>query len=237
MANSAGALSRAVARMIARRATIVAVERLTDDFVAITLEATGFRGVTWTPGEKVQIAMASVFETRTYTPFEWDKDRGQTRILGFLHGDGPGCVWLRNAKAGDTCDVLGPRHSLNVRKLEGSVAFFGDETSLGLAYALSREGGNSCSYHFQVRDPGSFRQLVEKFGLGCVDSVTCTAGGRCLETLAAALPTLADLNATFVLTGKAQTIQHLKMGLKSLDVSSHRTMSKAYWAPGKTGLD
>ncbi|RYE98253.1 MAG: siderophore-interacting protein [Oxalobacteraceae bacterium] len=232
-----GALSRAVARMIARRATIIATEKLTDELVAITLEATGFRGVTWTPGEKVQIAMNSVFDTRTYTPIEWDADRGRTRILGFLHGIGPGCVWLRNAKVGDTCDVLGPRHSLNVCKLEGPIAFFGDETSMALAYALSRERGTFCFYHFEADDAGSTRLIAEQWGLDEVNVVARTAGESHLYKLEAALPSLAEKGATFILTGKAHTIQRLKVGLRGLDVPARRAISKAYWAPGKIGLD
>lgn len=237
MTNSAGAFSRAVARMIARRAMIVATDMLADDLVAITLEAASFRGVTWTPGEKVQIAMSSVFETRTYTPIEWDAERGRTRIIGFLHGSGPGCVWLRNANVGDTCDVLGPRHSLNVRKPDGAIAFFGDETSLGLAYALSREGRKSCSYHFEVREAGSVRQLVEQWGLDDVSVVGRTTGESHLDTFTAALPTLASQGMSFILTGKAQTIQRLKAGLTGHDVHPRRALSKAYWAPGKAGLD
>jgi NADPH-dependent ferric siderophore reductase len=234
---TAGALSRAVARMIARRATIIATEKLTDELVALTLEATGFRGVTWTPGEKVQIAMTSVFDTRTYTPIEWDADRGRTRIVGFLHGSGPGCMWLRNARVGDTCDVLGPRHSLNVCKLEGPIAFFGDETSLALAYALSRQRATSCSYHFEAGDAASTRLLAAQWGLDEVNVVARTAGESHLDTLAAVLPALAEEDATFILTGKAQTIQRLKVGLKDLNVPPRRAISKAYWAPGKTGLD
>lgn len=44
-------------------------------------------------------------------------------------------------------------------------------------------------------------------------------------------------NATFVLTGKATSIQRLRRLLKTLNVPSSRVMTKAYWAPGKVGLD
>jgi hypothetical protein len=56
MANSTGAFSRSVARMIAKCATVVASEKITDDFVVLTLEAPNFRGVVWTPGTKIQVA-------------------------------------------------------------------------------------------------------------------------------------------------------------------------------------
>jgi hypothetical protein len=53
----------------------------------------------------------------------------------------------------------------------------------------------------------------------------------------AALPALAVTDATFVLTGKASTIQRLRQSLTRQAVSSRRIVTKAYWAPGKAGLD
>jgi len=40
-----------------------------------------------------------------------------------------------------------------------------------------------------------------------------------------------------VLTGKAQSIQYVSRALKIAGVGSSRIKAKAYWAPGKTGLD
>ncbi len=237
MAQSRGALSRVVARMIAHRTTIAATEAPADGFVALTLEAPGFRGVSWTPGCKVQIAMGSVFDTRTYTPIEWDAEQGRIRILGFLHGSGPGSDWLRGARVGDTCDVLGPRHSLDLRKTNAPVVFFGDETSLGLACALSREGGASCSYRFEASDAETMHRAASIWGLRGVDVVARTAGDEHFDALTADLSALAVAGATFILTGKAQMIQQVKAVLKNVGVPSSRTISKAYWAPGKVGLD
>ncbi|KGB24904.1 hypothetical protein ApDm4_1195 [Acetobacter pomorum] len=53
----------------------------------------------------------------------------------------------------------------------------------------------------------------------------------------AALPALIDNGAVFVLTGNASTIQRLRQNLKSRGVPPTRLIAKAYWAPGKTGLD
>jgi hypothetical protein len=41
--------------------------------------------------------------------------------------------------------------------------------------------------------------------------------------------------ASLVLTGRAPAIQRLRTGLKARSLSAHK--SKAYWAPGKRGLD
>jgi NADPH-dependent ferric siderophore reductase len=53
----------------------------------------------------------------------------------------------------------------------------------------------------------------------------------------AALPAQVAAGASFVLTGKAGTIQHVRQGLRQLAVPASRIVAKAYWAPGKTGLD
>jgi NADPH-dependent ferric siderophore reductase len=48
---------------------------------------------------------------------------------------------------------------------------------------------------------------------------------------------LAASGAHFVLTGKASSIQRVSRALKAAGVASSRVKAKAYWAPGKTGLD
>jgi NADPH-dependent ferric siderophore reductase len=51
------------------------------------------------------------------------------------------------------------------------------------------------------------------------------------------LPVLAAAGASFILTGKATSIQRLQRALKAQGVPRSRLLTKAYWAPGKTGLD
>lgn len=41
----------------------------------------------------------------------------------------------------------------------------------------------------------------------------------------------------FVMTGKSLSIQRLSRALKGSGFTSAQIKSKAYWAPGKTGLD
>lgn len=237
MAQSPSAFRRAVARMFAKQATIAAVDVLVDRFVEITLVSPAFCGVAWTPGSKVQIAMGSVFKTRTYTPIEWDAEHGRIRIVGFLHGEGLGTAWLRAANQGDSCHVLGPRHSLDVRIANGPIVFCGDETSVGLAYAVSRANSLPCSYRFEASNADALDQVVEAWGLRDVAVIARAVDDAHLHAFTAAVPALAAAGATYILTGKAQTIQRIKTELKSAGVSSRCLMSKAYWSPGKAGLD
>ncbi|MFI8616178.1 hypothetical protein ACIGHN_11785 [Acidovorax sp. NPDC077693] len=41
----------------------------------------------------------------------------------------------------------------------------------------------------------------------------------------------------FVLTGRAQSIQQARQALKGRGVPASCIVAKAYWAPGKTGMD
>ena len=64
------------------------------------------------------------------------------RILVYVHGDGPGSTWAERVRAGEECEMLGPRNSLDARHSSGALAVFGDETALGLAHALKCAAGN-----------------------------------------------------------------------------------------------
>src|SRR4051812_5997288 len=99
-AREPGRLSKVLMRLWMKPATVVANEQLADRFHLITLEGRALADVAWLPGQKVQIAMGSVFVARTYTPVEWNPSTGRTCILGYAHGDGPGSAWVRAVAPG-----------------------------------------------------------------------------------------------------------------------------------------
>jgi NADPH-dependent ferric siderophore reductase len=238
LAKPPGRLSKGLLRLLMKRATVVAVERLTDRFRLITLEGSALEGIAWTPGQKIQIAMGSAFSTRTYTPIEWDAANGQIRILGYAHGDGPGSAWVRRVEPGDECDIFGPRASVDVRHAIGSLAVFGDETSIGVAYALARQDrSRSFACYFETGDMVSVEQVVAQLGISNATLFARRGDDAQFEEMEATLPALAATGVSFVLTGKAGTIQRLRQSLKLQAVPTRRIVTKAYWAPGKAGLD
>lgn len=135
---TSGRLSKMLRRLLMKQARVVSCEQLADRFRLVTLEGAALRDVTWAPGSKIQIAMAAAFTTRTYTPIDWNPAEGRTRILGYVHGDGPGSAWLLSLAPDDSCEFIGPRSSLDASRLEYPLVLFGDETSIGLACALAR---------------------------------------------------------------------------------------------------
>lgn len=238
VAKAPGRLSQALLRLLMRRTKIVATEWLGDHCKLITLEGLALEGVAWTPGQKVQIAMGSAFVARTYTPIEWNASTGRTCILGFEHGDGPGSRWVRGVEPGDECDIFGPRTSLDVRRAPGSIALFGDETSIGLAYALAHQNrARSLACFFEIEDVENARQILRQLEMGEAELFPKQIDGAHLEAMDARIPALLAPGTHFVLTGKATTVQRLRQSLKRYAIPPANITTKAYWAPGKTGLD
>lgn len=235
-ARPSGRIDQALRRLLMRPAAVVANEELSHRFRLITIEGPALAGVAWTPGQKIQIAMGSAFMTRTYTPIEWNAVAGRTCILGYAHGEGPGSAWVRDGQPGDACDIFGPRGSLDASRLPGPLALFGDETAIGLAYALARQDRFVTS-HFEVDDADDACRAAEQLGLERVALYPRRPDEAHVAGMEAALPPLLAADASFVLAGKAGTVQLLRQALKRAGVPSARVLTKAYWAPGKTGLD
>lgn len=182
--------------------------------------------------------MGSAFVARTYTPIEWDDAAGRTRILGYAHGDGPGSSWVRRLEPGNECDIFGPRRSLDVGGAAVPLVVLGDETSIGLAHALlHQDRTRTIACRFEVNDIAASRSVVVCLGLEDAVPFARRDDDAHLEELEASLPSFAAAGATFVLTGKASTVQRPRQTLKRQAVPAARIVAKAYWAPGKTGLD
>lgn len=232
-------VARVLRRLFGKRGNVTVVDSIGDRFRLVTLAGPDLKGVSWLPGQKLQVAMpSSSFAARTYTPIDWDPETGQTRILGYAHGDGPGSSWLRDIEVGHECDFFGPSGSLDARPLGEQLAVFGDETSIGLAHALAHQDQRRSVYcYFEVVDLESVEPLVEKLAIGNVTLFAKQTGDAHLERMEATLPSLNARGSSFVLTGKANTIQRLIRSLKLLGVPAARYATKAYWAPGKNGLD
>jgi NADPH-dependent ferric siderophore reductase len=233
-----GRVGKAIIRLFMKQARVTEVEPVAEGFRLITLESPAFKGVAWTPGQKVQIAMGSAFVARTFTPIEWDAGAGRTRILGYAHGDGPGSAWIRDSALGAECDVFGPRASLDIPDAASIRVVLGDETSIGLAYALSRHFPRDTLHCLlEVNRAATAREVLEWMDLDAVDVFERAETEAHLADIERRLPALAAAGATFVLTGNAASIQRQGRALKALGVPRPRLLSKPYWAPGRVGLD
>lgn len=229
-------VTRALLRWVMHPARVAAVETLSPHFRLIDLESEVLKDIAWLPGQKVQIAIGSGLSSRTYTPMSWDAGTGRMRLLAFLHGDGPGSCWAANLLQGESCQFLGPRSSLDFSGTDGAVMLFGDETSFGLGAALQREC-MVAELVFEVSDAAESRAVLAAIGLAQATVIKRGEGDAHLAAIGADLSRHVASGARFVLTGQAQSIQSVNKALKKSGVASSNVKSKAYWSPGKAGLD
>jgi NADPH-dependent ferric siderophore reductase len=237
-AETPGRLSKALQRLLMKRATVVAAEAMADRFHLITLEGADLKDIAWKPGQKVQVAMGGAFVTRTYTPIAWNAAEGRACILGYAHGPGPGSAWLQSVKPGDGCQFFGPRSSLNVGPTAGPLLLFGDETSFGLAYALAQQDSRrSITCHFEVDDLTSANDVIAQLEIPDVTLHIRKGSEDHLGALDAVIDRSTRTGGTFVITGRARAVQHLRQNMRRQMVPASRVHTKAYWAAGKKGLD
>jgi NADPH-dependent ferric siderophore reductase len=241
-----GRIARTLQSWFMRPARVAAVETLSPHFRLITLEGTALKDVGWTIGQKLQVAMGTGMTARTYTPIFWDAAAGRTQLLAYVHdlgtgqdaapGAAPGSRWAAGLTAGAGCHVFGPRRSLDLTGAGGPVVVFGDETSFALAASLGAEG-EAEGHLFEVTDVAASRLVLARMGLGDARVIGRQAGDAHLAVAVAELARLAAGRVRFALTGKASSIQRMSRALKARGVPAARIRAKAYWAPGKTGLD
>lgn len=221
------------------KAVVHEAHAIASGFRAFTLVGPDLKDVDWVPGQKLQLDVGGGF--RTFTPITWDRASGETRILVFTHGETPASRWASRLRQGDECHFFGPRASLDLTAASGEqTILFGDETSLGLA--LARQYADTVSrahFLFEVSSPESSECAWQALGGGVVQFVLQKPDDAHLhEVEDRALSLLRSHPAArFVLTGRASSIQRMNKFLRTHGAAGSQIKTKAYWAPGKIGLD
>jgi NADPH-dependent ferric siderophore reductase len=227
-------------KLVFRELAVERTQDLSSRFRRVDLRGDDLRGVTSETGDKVQVFIEG--DMRTYSPFSFDAERGALSLLVYLHAaDTPSARWARALLPGDRVKVFGPRRSLRLAELGGPVVLFGDETSFGVARSLEERPSaeRSTEYVFEVDGRAEAEQVLASLALSRAVLVEKKAGDghfpeleRALEGRLAAHP-----EATLALTGRASTIQFARRALKQSSTRRVDQRVKAYWAPGKRGLD
>ena len=233
---SGGILDRAFARLFLTRGEVHANALLAPGFHDVTLQGDGLRGAVWKPGGVIQIGMTA-FSARTFTPVTWDAEAGSTRIVGYEHGGGPASEWLAKAATGTTCEFFGPRAAMDLSRARGAQLVFGDETSLALAFVAQGAGSGPTRSLLEVSSTDAATAAAAAIGLAHATFVQRREDDAHLPEVVGLLDEMAPTTETFILSGKAPSIQKVRDGLKRLEIPSPRIIAKAHWAPGKVGLD
>ncbi len=239
-AKAPGRIEGAIARLFMKRVLVRESRALDERFRLVTLSGESLRGIRWTPGQKVQVALGG-WVYRTFTPLSWDAVEGSTQLLLFLHGEAPGAVWGRTLAAGDSCTMFGPRHSLALDTLDRPALLFGDETSFALAHAMrfTSRGAEGVRMVFEVDSREIAEGILGDLGVADFDLIERRPNDAHLSEVeeVAAGHLQARSIKSCALSGKASSIQRLNKRLRALGLSSAQLRTRAYWATGKVGLD
>jgi ferric-chelate reductase (NADPH) len=230
---------RAIAHLLMRPARVTDTMTLSAKFRLIDLDSEGLKGCACSPGDKIQVKFDGGVVARTYTPMMLDSALGRTRILAYSHGAGPGSEWARAVAVGDDRQILGPRNSLDLESLASPTVVFGDETAFGLAAAIQRSATSLHGLHFVFEVNALPEALVVLDAVGVVASAVIERrpDQSHLAEVTQTILRITDDQTTFVLSGRAPSIRHVAGALKGKGVATRRLKTKAYWAPGKVGLD
>jgi NADPH-dependent ferric siderophore reductase len=172
----------------------------------------------------------------------WDAAEGLTAILAYSHADAPGSSWVAELSVGDTCQISGPRGSLDLEAIRRPALFIGDETSFGLAHALYETGMamRDVEFLFEVSSVAESEQVLQELVIRDGKLIQRGAGDA---HLAAAEAYIAERLAAgkhfdqFVLSGNASSIGRLSRFLRQRGVPAAQLTTKAYWTADRAGLD
>ena len=233
-------VTNAVERLLFKSVVVSEVRNIGPRFRLVHLEGKGFEGVKWVPGQTAQFHLGNLM-ARAYTPMDLDSKNGSARFLFYLHGGGPGSTWASSLKIGDGCLVMRPKDSLDFASFHGPAIFFGDETSFAAAQALhhNHNDGVNIHYVFEVSSPADVALVIEELGLDNTSVIQRNPNDSHIETVVKTLMEKAMLldSPQWFLTGMALSIQQIRKRLRALAFSTPKLKVKAYWLPGKVGLD
>ena len=203
-------------------------------FRSVRLEGTDLAGRGWNPGDRIHVRVDDGFTTRTYTPIGWDAVSGSTRLLVYAHTSGPGSRWSRRLQPGTPCQVSGPFRSLKLSELAGPVVLAGDETSLALASALGKANGRNPLHAaiFEMTSPDECAKALGLAHVGPAQVIGRHPSEAHLDALTGAvIEALRSSREAFLcLTGKAQTINYVRRGVRATGLAGRPILVKAYWA-------
>lgn len=228
-----------VGKWIFHQLAIESIDEVAPRFRRLSLRGEALKGASFSAGDKVQVVLDPGF--RTYTPFALDPQHGHMSLLVFMHGDTPGSSWGRSARVGDAVRVFGPRGSLPLASWQTPAVIFGDETSFALARSLREHRGGAGSIHcvFEVSDRGAAAAALASLELSGAELIERREGDDHLSEAAQRVQAALEKRpgSKLALTGKAQSIQSVRRALRERAVSHGGEKVKAYWSPGKRGLD
>lgn len=235
-------LSETARRLLFRAGTVTSITTIHPHMRQFRIADESLRGLHWQAGQHIRLSLSKGLPLlRTYTVRHYDSEQGSIDIWIMLHGEGPGCQWANTVKEGETVAFLGPTGSFVLPAEAAPYYLFVGEETAAVSFQIMLE---TLPEHatvlgcLETRAPGeevpgaSSHQLpwVYRGETSALSSALLLKAVQSLELPAS--PGLAFL------AGEARTCQAVR---RHLIAERHwpRTAIhvKAFWTPGKTGMD
>ncbi|GAB1516914.1 siderophore-interacting protein [Actinophytocola sp. KF-1] len=224
--------------------TVDVVDDLTPRTRRIRIVGDALRGLDWTPGQHVRVLVGDLRSAqnwlhglrdtlRTYSV--WDHDpAGRLELCVLDHdGDGPGVRWARAVRVGHRVAFTRPEGRLVLADRAPYHVFVGDETAAVAFGAMLRALPGSARVHGIVEVDGPEDHLPLSRAVVWVHR---TAGSSVTDAVRAL--ELPDEPGVAYVAGEARACQAVRRHLvRERGWSRKEVVVKAFWAPGKRGLD
>ncbi|WP_319018289.1 siderophore-interacting protein [Microbispora sitophila] len=224
-----------------RRGTVTQIEPIAERMRRIRISGPQLRELGWVPGTHIRLRVGDPRQPRSWlrgflrTYSIWDySPHGRLDVCVLDHpAAGPGALWSRRVRIGDTAAFLGPEGRLLLRGDAPYHLFAGDETAAVAFGAMLRALPASAAVHGVIlaSGPGDRLPLAQN------DRLTWIY--RPDELLAAVRSLdLPGQPGVAYLAGEARTCQAVRAHLVGERGWSRRdVVVKPFWAPGRRGMD
>ena len=167
-------------------------------------------------------------EMRSYTPAAVDSAAGTMEVVVHCHGDSPASRWASALRAGDAASFMGPGASVAAPpSVLPWAGFFGDETTIGLVEALSREIPASTPIVGAIEAHAEDIASVAGLRVGAVERAS--RHGDALVAYLADLE-LPPGSGVIWLSGEASGVLALRQALLARGATREQLCIKPYWS-------
>lgn len=189
-----------------------------------------------------QIGYASVVrvsetEFRNYTVAYHDTKNGIFDIVFHIHGNGVGSSYIDLLQVNDELFISPPRGKRLYDKKAKQQFFFGDETSLGIAFAflpLLKKNNHQFQFYFELDEANkNVPELLELENFTVFPKNNSFRNEKWINDLPL-FKTDEWNTANFALLGNVKSVQTFRKVLK--DKTQGNIYSQGYWLEGKKGL-
>ncbi len=197
-----------------------------------------FKKLNFSSGSYLSLTL-NYIQTRKYTVSRLDKDKGTLDLIVYLHrNSGTGQHFMNKIKLGDTLSMNSLHANSNYLKLTADTfVFFGDETSLGLAYSLYKKWVEKrCEFLFLFELDEENKSVPAALGFEQVLVFSKKKTFRNERLISQLDPIISPQwkDAVFLLTGNAKSIQIFRKVIK--DKTTSKVYTRGYWVEGIEGL-